>query len=76
MEHWRRLGAHPDARACETARRDALQAAWKGLREVGVIELVPLGTAGFTRVDPRTLETYTFRFACGPRPVLPVTPNP
>jgi hypothetical protein len=75
-EQWRPLGAHPDTQTCEATRRDALQAAWKGLREVGVLELVPLGTAGFTRVDPRTLETYTFRFACRPGPASAVTPNP
>jgi hypothetical protein len=69
-EQWRPLGTHPDAETCEAARRDALEAAWKWLREVGVVELVALGHAGFTRVDPRTLETFTFRFACraGPPP--------
>jgi hypothetical protein len=67
---WRPLGTHPDAESCEVARRDALEAGWKGLREVGVVELIALGHAGFTRVDPRTLETFTFRFACraGPPP--------
>jgi hypothetical protein len=73
--HWRPLGVHPDAPSCKAARRDALQAAWKGLREVGVLELIPVGSTGFTRVDPRTLETYTFGFACRPGPA-PTAPSP
>jgi hypothetical protein len=73
---WRPRETHPDAQSCEAAGRDALQAAWKDLREVGVTELVPLGHAGLTRADPRTLETYTFRFACRPGPAPAVTPHP
>jgi hypothetical protein len=72
---WRPLRSYGDTMTCEVARREALDAARRGFRETGALELVRLGADGFLRVDPRTLETYVFRFACEPEaPLSPSTP--
>jgi hypothetical protein len=70
-ERWRRLGGYASAAACDAARRNARDAAWKGFGEAGVRDLAPVGDSGFLHVDPRTLDVHVFRFVCRPGAPVP-----